>query len=68
MWQYLITLFRELPDSLKLAIVLCLIVVLIAYTVWQINSWRKQRGLKYTDEGRRWFGAVADELERRMRQ
>ena len=46
MWQYLITLFRELPDSLKLAIVLCLIVVLIAYTVWQINSWRKQRGLK----------------------
>jgi cellulose biosynthesis protein BcsQ len=46
MWDWLIKLFRELSETSKLVILFVLLLALIAYTVWQILSWRKQRDLK----------------------
>jgi hypothetical protein len=67
MWDSLIKLFHELSETSKLVIFLVLVAALIGYTVWQILYWRKQRDLK-KQRGARWFGAIADELERRIRQ
>ncbi len=46
MWDSLITLFRELPETSKLVLFLFLMVLVIGYTVWWILSWRRQRDLK----------------------
>ncbi|HEV3082798.1 MAG TPA: ParA family protein [Gemmataceae bacterium] len=46
MWDYLIRLFRELPETSKLAIFLLLIVSVVGYNVWWILSWRKRRDLE----------------------
>src|SRR5437762_274121 len=48
MWEYFIQLFRELPETLKLVIVLVLMGALILYYAWWFHSWRQQRDLKKT--------------------
>ncbi len=46
MWDHLIRLFQELPETSKLFIFLLLIVLVIGYNVWSILSWRKRRDLQ----------------------
>ena len=46
MWDQLIRLFRELPETSKLFILLVLIAWIIGYTVWDILSRRRMRDLK----------------------
>src|SRR5216684_1689918 len=53
MWDTLIQLFRELSETSKLIIFIWFIVIIIAYTVWWILSWRNERQLTKDLEGTR---------------
>jgi cellulose biosynthesis protein BcsQ len=53
MWDTLIQLFRELSETSKLIIFIWFIVIIIAYTVWWILSWRDERQLTKDLEGTR---------------
>src|ERR1017187_5609515 len=46
MKEYLVDLFREMPDWLKLVAFVILFLLLVGETVWQILSWREIRHLK----------------------
>jgi cellulose biosynthesis protein BcsQ len=48
MWDSLIQLFRELPETSKVVVFLLLIALLIGYTVWWILSWRRERDVAKT--------------------
>src|SRR6266849_4725066 len=70
MWDTLIQFFRELSETSKLIIFIWLIVIIIAYTVWWILSWRNERQLtKDLERTRKQFQEVRqdrDQLQERL--